>query len=91
MSASLCVAVIGCGYFATNHLKAWKRLPGVEIAGVCDIDAGKAQSAAERARAHHGRSHDRAGARPTDGDRGPPQARPTSAVWPRDHNEDAIF
>ncbi len=40
--------MIGCGYFALNHLNAWRRLPGVEIAGVCDIDAEKARRAAER-------------------------------------------
>jgi D-apiose dehydrogenase len=48
MPNSLRVAVIGCGYFATNHLNAWKRLEGVEIAGVCDLDAEKARNAAER-------------------------------------------
>jgi len=53
MPALLRVAVIGCGYFATNHLNAWRRLPGVELAGVCDIDAGKAQRAAERFGAAH--------------------------------------
>jgi predicted dehydrogenase len=40
--------VIGCGYFATNHLNAWRRLPDVEIAGVCDLDGNKARQAAER-------------------------------------------
>src|SRR5262249_16962760 len=48
LPALLRVAVIGCGYFATNHLNAWRRLPDVEIAGVCDLDAGKARRAAER-------------------------------------------
>src|SRR5882762_1590604 len=48
MPSTLRVAVIGCGYFATNHLNAWAHLDGVEIAGVCDMDAGKARTAAER-------------------------------------------
>jgi predicted dehydrogenase len=48
MPNSLRVAVIGCGYFATNHLNAWRRLEGVEIAAVCDIDEKKARAAAER-------------------------------------------
>ena len=48
MPNSLRVAVIGCGYFATNHLNAWRRLEGVDIAGVCDLDGEKARAAAER-------------------------------------------
>jgi predicted dehydrogenase len=47
MSSKLRVAIIGCGYFATNHMNAWLRL-GVDIAGVCDVDPAKAKSAAER-------------------------------------------
>jgi D-apiose dehydrogenase len=45
---NLRVAVIGSGYFASYHLTAWNALDGVEIAGLCDLDAGKAQSAAAR-------------------------------------------
>lgn len=48
MPKTLRVAVIGCGYFATNHLNAWAHLDGVEIAAVCDIDGDKARAAAER-------------------------------------------
>jgi len=48
MPSSLRVAVIGCGFFAANHLQAWKRLEGVEIGGVCDLDQHKARTAAER-------------------------------------------
>ncbi len=40
--------VIGCGFFAENHLAAWHHLPGVELTAVCDIDAAKARGAAER-------------------------------------------
>jgi len=36
-------AVIGCGFFATNHLAAWQLLDGVEIVAVCDRDPAKAK------------------------------------------------
>ena len=41
-------AVIGCGFFAQNHLHAWRDLgaAGVELAAVCDLDAAKAAEAA---------------------------------------------
>ena len=44
------VAVIGCGFFAQNHLNSWKDLStkGAEIVAVCDIDPAKAQAAAQR-------------------------------------------
>lgn len=35
--------VIGCGFFARNHLEAWKLIEGVEIVAVCDRDPAKAQ------------------------------------------------
>ncbi len=43
-------AVIGCGFFAQNHLNAWRdmRADGVEVVAVCDLDAAKAKAAAER-------------------------------------------
>ncbi len=42
------VAVIGCGFFAQNHLHGWRDLAaeGVELVAVCDIDAKKAEEAA---------------------------------------------
>jgi predicted dehydrogenase len=42
------VAVIGCGFFAKNHLHAWQDLgqEGAELIAVCDIDAEKAKTAA---------------------------------------------
>lgn len=42
-------ALIGCGFFAQNHLHAWRDLrdDGVELVAVCDIDPAKAKSAAE--------------------------------------------
>jgi predicted dehydrogenase len=43
------VAVVGCGFFAQNHLNAWRDLSkdGVDLIAVCDIDAEKAKAAAK--------------------------------------------
>ena len=41
-------AVIGCGFFAENHLNAWASIPDVELVAVCDLDPAKAESAAKR-------------------------------------------
>lgn len=35
--------VIGCGFFAANHLAAWQLLDGVEVVAVCDRDPAKAK------------------------------------------------
>ncbi len=35
--------IIGCGFFAANHLAAWQLLDGVEIVAVCDRDRAKAK------------------------------------------------
>ena len=47
MGDSVRGALIGCGFFAENHLNAWRDL-GANIVAVCDIDLGKAESAASR-------------------------------------------
>jgi predicted dehydrogenase len=39
-------AVIGCGFFARNHLNAWAETPGVLLAAVCDQDGARAREAA---------------------------------------------
>ena len=39
-------ALIGCGFFAQNHLNAWAEIPEVELVAVCDIDPRKAAAAA---------------------------------------------
>jgi predicted dehydrogenase len=41
-------ALIGAGFFARNHMQAWRDLEaeGARIAAVCDLDAGKAQAMA---------------------------------------------
>ena len=42
------VAVIGCGFFAQNHLNGWRDLAAedVQLVAVCDLDANKAEAAA---------------------------------------------
>jgi predicted dehydrogenase len=49
MADKIGVAVVGCGFFAQNHLNAWRDLAsdGVELIAVCDIDAEKAKAAAK--------------------------------------------
>jgi predicted dehydrogenase len=44
----LSMAVIGCGFFAQNHLNAWKEIPEVTLAAVCDAVPAKAQAAAQK-------------------------------------------
>lgn len=42
------IALIGCGFFARNHLHAWNDLAGqgARLVAVCDIDVDKAEAAA---------------------------------------------
>ena len=40
--------VIGCGFFANNHLHAWKQIEDVDLVAVCDIDRIKADRAANK-------------------------------------------
>ncbi len=49
MSGQVQLGVIGCGFFARNHLNSWKDLrgAGAELVAVCDLDAAKAKAAAE--------------------------------------------
>ena len=32
-------ALIGCGFFAVNHMHAWRDVPGVTIGAICDQDS----------------------------------------------------
>jgi predicted dehydrogenase len=44
-------AVIGCGFFAQNHLHAWRDLAAeglVELVALCDLDPARAAAAADR-------------------------------------------
>ncbi|MGL4406387.1 MAG: Gfo/Idh/MocA family protein [Notoacmeibacter sp.] len=38
--------LIGCGFFARNHMNAWAGLDGVKIVAVCDIELSKAEAMA---------------------------------------------
>lgn len=40
-------ALIGCGFFAQNHMQAWRALEGAEIVALCDLDMDKAQAMAK--------------------------------------------
>ncbi len=48
MTRQLKGAVIGCGFFAQNHLNGWADIEGVEIVAVCDRDKAKAEAMRER-------------------------------------------
>ena len=37
-------AIIGCGFFAHNHMQAWNEIKNIEIVAVCDLDKKKAMS-----------------------------------------------
>jgi len=38
-------ALIGCGFFAQNHLHAWREIDGVRLRAVCDRELAKARQA----------------------------------------------
>lgn len=40
-------ALIGCGFFAQNHLHAWRDIVGVEIVALCDTDDDRLQAMAQ--------------------------------------------
>jgi hypothetical protein len=46
MTDPISIGIIGCGFFARNHLHSWKDLAaeGADLVAVCDVDAAKAQS-----------------------------------------------
>jgi predicted dehydrogenase len=41
-------ALIGCGFFAPNHLNAWASIPAVNIRAVCDLESDKARALGQR-------------------------------------------
>jgi predicted dehydrogenase len=49
MAQRIAIGLIGCGFFAQNHLHAWQDLApeGADLVAVCDIDPAKAQAAGE--------------------------------------------
>jgi D-apiose dehydrogenase len=48
MASPFRAGVIGCGFFAQNHLAAWASMDEVVLAAVCDLDLGKARAAKDR-------------------------------------------
>lgn len=50
MAKRVAIGVIGCGFFAGNHMNSWKDLApeGADLVAVCDVDAVKAKAAAEK-------------------------------------------
>ncbi|HEY5720062.1 MAG TPA: Gfo/Idh/MocA family oxidoreductase, partial [Gammaproteobacteria bacterium] len=46
MTETLRVGVVGVGYLGRFHAKIYSELPGVELVGVADVDAARAQSVA---------------------------------------------
>ena len=46
MSRPYRFALIGCGFFAQNHLQAWAEMPDVELVATCDINPDSAAAAA---------------------------------------------
>jgi D-apiose dehydrogenase len=41
-------ALIGCGFFAVNHMHAWRDVPGVTIAAICDTDPARLKAMGEQ-------------------------------------------
>jgi D-apiose dehydrogenase len=41
-------AVIGCGFFAMNHLNAWRDIAGAEIVAICDPDPTRLAEVGDR-------------------------------------------
>ena len=39
--------LIGCGFFARNHLNAWGEVPGVDIVALSDVDKSRAEAYAQ--------------------------------------------
>jgi predicted dehydrogenase len=39
--------LIGCGFFARNHLNAWGEIPDVDIVALCDVDRSRAEAYAQ--------------------------------------------
>ena len=46
MAGRLRAGLIGCGFYAKNHLHAWRDLGSDELVAVCDRERTKAEAAA---------------------------------------------
>ena len=42
------VGLVGAGYICEDHIAAIRRLPGVELVGITDLDTARAQKTAEK-------------------------------------------
>jgi predicted dehydrogenase len=49
MARTLNGGIIGCGFFATHHIEAWRRIPGVAIIAAADPELNRARAFAPRA------------------------------------------
>jgi predicted dehydrogenase len=47
-NSSLRVGVVGCGFFAQNHLAAWASMEDVTLAAACDLDESMALAAVQK-------------------------------------------
>jgi predicted dehydrogenase len=50
MPERIAVGMVGCGFFAQNHLNSWRDLKaaGADLVAVCDVDVMKAKAAADK-------------------------------------------
>jgi len=46
-------AIIGCGFFAHNHMQAWNEIKNIKIVAVCDLDKKKALSFSKKFKIAH--------------------------------------
>jgi D-apiose dehydrogenase len=55
MAKVIRIGVIGCGFYAENHLQSWQHLArqGAQLVAVCDLDLAKAQKAGTDYRVPH--------------------------------------
>ncbi len=42
------IALIGCGFFAENHLHAWADMDGAEVVAICDVDPDRLAQVGEQ-------------------------------------------
>ena len=41
------IALIGCGFFAHNHVNAWNDIPNAELVAICDLNSERLELAAQ--------------------------------------------
>lgn len=45
------VLMVGVGGMGSHHLECWRKMPDVEVAGICDVYPGRAQEKAKNGEA----------------------------------------